>query len=146
MSGWQRWLKSTFLTDHLFIFSCFNRVPFNFHLNKYLSIVDLNMSSLAMWIIQVWSHIYSIVYVIYSINSIYSGCVYFSFYLQKLHCLSGLWWQQRHCLQEKLQSTICHISTVPDSQTNQKKNTDSTRRIDLCACRLKLFSVELVSF
>lgn len=77
-----------------------------------------------------------------------SGCVCFSFHIQKLHCLSRLWWQQRHCWQEKLQITICHISTVPDSslQTNRKKNTDTTRGIGLCACLLKLFSVELLSF
>lgn len=77
-----------------------------------------------------------------------SGCVCFSFHIQKLHCLSCLWWQQRHCLKEKLQIAICHISTVLDStlQTNRKKNTDTARGIDLCACFLKLFSVELLSF
>lgn len=42
---------------------------------------------------------------------------------------------------------ICHISTAPDLSLlfNRKKNTDIARWIDICACLLKLFPVELVS-
>lgn len=87
-------------------------------------------------VIQVWAILPVLVVV----------CV-LSFSIPKLACLSGLWWQQRHCWQEKLQMTICCISTGPDSllQTNRKKNTDPNRGIDLCACLLKVFCAERVS-